>query len=350
MFDQSRKVSSLLILRQLILLCVVINSIVSTATAQEQIEAAAEAGAEDSARALEISNELTARQQSIEDMQSDLGIYDASLLEAYADLAAFYNELENYVDAVTLYTNALQIARINTGLHSEQQLPLIQALIDNNSKLQAWPEVDDLYQLEYYINSRLYVLADPRYTDAVENYGDWKLRVLHENLLDQSYRGLTNTALDLSDFYERVIVNIETQTDVSPENLLPIIYGKSQADLSLARSVASTPYTAFEGTARRYVTQTRCQNVRNAQGQVVRQCYNVQVENPRYRQSQRDAKRFALSRHTRAIANSIEKLRSIKDHSTALTLSQRQQLEVQIAQLETEARQLFRVTRRRALF
>ena len=56
MFDQSRKVSSLRILRQLILLCVVINSIVSTATAQEQIEAAAEAGAEDSARALEISN------------------------------------------------------------------------------------------------------------------------------------------------------------------------------------------------------------------------------------------------------------------------------------------------------
>ena len=107
-----------------------------------------------------------------------------------------------------------------------------------------------------------------------------KLRVVRENLLVQSGRELLNTAGELSLFYERVIEGVELQPAVSREDLLTVIYGKSQIDLTLARSVARTPYTAFEGTENPYINQTRCSNVRNSQGQAVRQCFTVQVEKP----------------------------------------------------------------------
>ena len=45
------------------------------------------------ARALEISRELSTRQTAIENSQSDLGIYDPSLIEAYGDMGRFYSEL-----------------------------------------------------------------------------------------------------------------------------------------------------------------------------------------------------------------------------------------------------------------
>ena len=334
-----------------LLLCLLsVNS--SLAQEQASIEAAdaAEERAVSEARALEISGELQARQLALEDIQSELGIYDAALIEAYADFAAFYMELEDYPNAVRLYGEALQIARINTGLYSEQQLPIIGALIDNNGKLREWDAVDDLQQLNYHISSRLYDLGDAEYLAAVEDFGSWKLRVIRENLLALSNRGLLNTAEDLSDFYERVIDSAELETDIEQERLLKMIYGKSLADLTVARSVALTPYTAFEGTASRYVTQTRCQSVRNSAGQVVRQCYNVQVENPRYRQSQRDAKQMFLSRYTREINRSIERLYYILDTSTELSLAERQQLEVQIAELQTEAEQLLRASRRTSVF
>lgn len=341
--QQTRVFRSSLIrcLPTLLLICGILHNSVLA-----QDRNAATANAADNARALEIGRELAARQLAIENLQSDLGIYDLSLIEAYSDLGAFYIEIEDFESAIRLYKEALQIARINTGLFSEQQMPAINALIDNNGKLKDWEEVDDLQQLSYHINSRLYPVSDPRYVVAAEEFGSWKLRVLRENLLDQSYRGLTDTALDLSNFYQRVISNIEVHTDVKPEGLLSMVYGKSLADLTLARSVANTPYTAFEGGVNRYVNQTRCQNVRNAQGQVVRQCYSVQVENPRYRQSQRDAKQFALNRYTRAVVRSIEKLRTIKDQSTELTVGEKQQLEVQIAELQTESEQLLRASRR----
>ena len=85
------------------------------------------------ARSLEISRELSARQQAIENIQSDLGIYDQSLVEVYNDLARFYVELEDFDNSIRLYTDALQIARINTGLYSHEQVPILDSLIKQNT-------------------------------------------------------------------------------------------------------------------------------------------------------------------------------------------------------------------------
>ena len=82
----------------------------------------------------------------------------------------------------------------------------------------------------------------------------------------------------------------------------------------------------------------------------MRQCYTVQVENPRYRQSQRDAKRMFLTRYTRQITSSIARLRLIKDTSSELSNGERQQLESQIAELQTESEQLLRAANRMTLF
>lgn len=339
---------------QLLLPLLLMTFINSSAFAQEELAVADAVVAEDAEatafRALEISRELNARQQAIEDLQGEQGIYSPFLQEAYSDLAAFYNEIEDYENAISLYTDALQVTRINTGLYSEEQLPVIQALIRGNDKLQQWQDLDDLQQLIYHISSRLYQPGDPGYFGAAEQYGRWKLRMMRENLLGMNYRRLTNTAVDLSKFYDSVIANIESQPDARPDNLSQMIVGKMQADLILARAVASTPYTAFEGTASRFITQTRCQNVRNSQGQIVRQCVSVQVENPRYRQSQRDAKQFAMSRHNRAIRGSLDKLQSIRSGGSGLNAAEVRALDTQIAQIEAELAQLLRLNRRRSLF
>jgi 1,4-alpha-glucan branching enzyme len=135
-------------------------------------------------------------------------------------------------------------------------------------------------------------------------------------------------------------MNIEFSEEVEPENLVGLLNGKSRADMALARNIANTPYTYFEGTANRYITQQRCQNRRNAAGQLVRQCVNVQVENPRYRQSQQEAKRLALYRYTNEIDRTLERLRMIKESNNSLTAVQRADLDTQITQLQMEASSL----------
>ena len=291
--------------------------------------------------------ELDLRRQAIDEMQGSQGIYSPQLQEAYGDLAALYAEVGDFESAIRVYTDALQISRINTGLYSDEQLPIIASLIQSNSQLSNWEETDDLHELRYHISSRFYELGDLAYLEAAENYGEWKLRLLRQNLLDLGYRSYSRNAEDLSDFYERLLDNLEIQTDTRPKNLIGIITGKSETDLVLARAIASTPYTSFEGTVSRYLNQQRCRNVRNATGQTVRECVNVQVENPRYRQSQADAKQIAMNRRARAVQESIDRLRQIYEQSSDLGRVGRAELEAQIADLETQAFQLLRQSRSR---
>tara|TARA_B110000858_G_scaffold198442_1_gene265092 strand:+ start:57902 stop:59023 length:1122 start_codon:yes stop_codon:yes gene_type:complete len=314
---------------------------------QEAIDSAEEdlRTEQERARGVEISRELDLRLQAIDEMQGSQGIYAPQLLEAYGDLAALFAEIEDFESAIRIYTDALQISRINTGLYSDQQLPIIDSLIEGNSQLRNWEETDDLHELHYHISSRVYDLDDLAYLEAAENYGEWKLRLLRQNLLDLGYSSYSRNAEDLSDFYKRLLENLELQEGTRSESLIGVIQGKSETDLILARAIAGTPYTAFEGTARRYVNKQRCRNVSNAAGQVISQCSTVKVENPRYRQSQRDAKQFAMSRRTRAVQESIARLKQIVDVSSDLDRVERDALEAQIAELETQAYQLFRQSR-----
>lgn len=300
-------------------------------------------------RDAEFARQLELRLTAIDEMQGSQGIYAPELQEAYADLGALFAEMEDYQSAVSTYNDALQISRINTGLYSEQQIPLIQALIDNNGQLRNWEEADDLHELRYHISRRLYAVDDIAYLDAAQHYASWKLRLLRENLLDLGYRNYSRSAEDLSDFYERLIADLEQQPNYRPENMIDLFQGKSEADLVLVRAIASTPYTAFEGTASRYIYQQRCRNVRTSSGQIVRECVNVQIENPRYRQSQVDAKRYAMDRSTRDVQESIDRLRQIYEQSD-LSRVERDRLESQIAELETETYQLQRQSRSRRLF
>lgn len=319
---------------------------ISEETDDEMVELSEEEKAAAQARAIELSRELESRQTAIQNMRSDLGIYAPALQEAYSDLAMFYTEVEDYESAISVYTDALQVARINTGLYSEEQRPIIDSLIENQAELRAWEEVDKLHELDYFVASRIYPVDASAYRLAMESYGAWKLRVVRENILQMTSRGIISTATDLSEFYARVISNIEVQPNAVQESLLVMIQAKAQTDLSLARSIASTPFTAFQGNASPFITETRCQNRPNSQGQLVRQCVNVQVENPRYRQSQRDAKNMALRRYTREIDSSLDRLRTINATTRVLNDTERQMLESRIAELETESVQLSRSGRR----
>lgn len=297
------------------------------------------------ARVLELGRELEQRQAAIEEQRSELGIYHPSLIENFSDIAAVYLELEDFDSAARTLNDALQIARINTGLYSEQQLPLLDDLIGSHVQRQDWEKVDDLVHLDHHISSRVYDFSDDQYLAAADDYGKWKLRMLRENLLQLSNNGLYNEAENLSDFYSRVLLNVEIAVDVEPQDIVRLLLGKSQADMSLARAIANTPYNYFQGTASPYITQTRCRNVSGPNGQLVRRCFNVQVENPRYRQSQIDAKRFALNRNMREINQVIERMALIRDNSD-ISAGERAQLDTQIANLRMEAESVNRNSRR----
>ncbi|MCI5106339.1 MAG: hypothetical protein MRY76_06485 [Pseudomonadales bacterium] len=304
--------------------------------------------AEERARIEALSLELTEVQRRLQDLQSELGVYSPVLGETYSDLGALYTELEDYDNASRVYNEAWQLARINTGLYSEAQIPLLHSLIDSHQRQRDWRQVDDLAHLLLHMQQRLHGRNSATYLAEAEDYGKWKLRVINENLLDLGSRARLNEARNLSVFYEQLLIDVQQnpaafaldESDNRDKTVLALLEGKTEADLTMARSVAMTPASYFTGTAPRYVTQTRCQTVINQQGQQVRNCYNVQVENPRYRQSQSDAKRFELSRYVREINQALDQMQAIRNSNDSLSADEIERLDMRIGELRTASREI----------
>jgi tetratricopeptide (TPR) repeat protein len=321
--------------------------------AQEDPAAATQPGIESEAqqaREQEIAREIARREAALEELRYNAGVYSPQLQEAYHDLGAYYAEVGDFERARDTYSEALQIARINTGLYSTQQLPLIRAGIEANLKLEAWADADDLHVLHQHISSRIFVPEDKSFLSSAQLYGAWRLRVLRENLLDHSFRGLVLTAEELSDYYAEVILKIEATDTASATDIMQLLFSKIETDLVLVRAIATTPYTEFAGTVSPYIYQSRCRNVRDANGQVSQRCTNIQVQNPRYGQSQRDAKQLAVSRQARSLTETSERLTLLRDGENELNEAQRQELTSRIAQLDVETQQLLRRARSRSLF
>lgn len=301
----------------------------------------AESDAEEQARLEMLAAELRSQQARLDATQSEQGIYGPGLIEGYSDLGALHMALDDPARAASVYTDALQVARINDGLYSDRQLAIIDALIEAWSAMKEWAEVDDLQHLNLHISSRLHEPQEPAYLAAASDYGHWQLRLLQENLLSRSSFAQMNSAEDLSRFYDEVLEAARGNAEVPAAQLAELLYGGTRADIAIARAVAGTHYTSFTGTAPRYITQTRCRNVTNSRGEIVRECYQVRVDNPRYRQSQREAKRSALMRYQRAITGSLEELRALAGAGQAgaqvLNDGERRQLQLQIAELESAA-------------
>lgn len=324
----------------MVLACLLLTPLLA---AQEAAQA--ERDPEEQARLELLAAELRSQQARLQATQSEQGIYGPGLIEGYADLGALHMALDDPASAASVYTDALQVARINDGLYSDRQLAIIDALIEAHSAMTDWAEVDDLQHLSLHISSRLHEPQEPAYLAAASDYGRWQLRVLQENLLRRSSFAQMNSAEELSHFYDEVLLAARGNAEVPLAQLAELLYGRTRTDIAIARAVAGTHYSLFTGTAPRYITQTRCRNVTNSRGEIVRECYQVRVDNPRYRQSQREAKRFALLRYQRTITDSLEELQALDAGEQDLSEEERRQLRLQVSELESAAEAIRRDAR-----
>ncbi len=294
--------------------------------------------------------ELSRREAAVESMRGELGLYHPALREAYGELGGYYLELGDYQQSLATYQDALEVARINEGLRSESQLRIIDAMIAGNEGLADWQSVDDLHHFRHHMASRLWELTDSRHLSAISAFGGWKMRAIRDGLLNESAWGARAVIDEVGSAYRRAIAALDREGGDRPLALADMVHGKAELDLHMMAAVANTPYDYFPATAPRFVNQMRCRMVRGPNGQPVQRCVNVQVENPRYRNSQRDNKRMALTRYSNAISNGIERLTAIRDSGAGLPDEALAQIDSQIAELEAQYQEYARRGRRDFLF
>lgn len=113
--------------------------------------------------------------------------YSNALREQYDALGTLLQQSGAHTDAIAAFESAMHIDRVNGGLFTLAQLPLVEKIILSHDALGNFGEVDDFHEYLFYIQQKSYPPGDPRLLAAQEEFADWNVEAyLKEDVAQRS--------------------------------------------------------------------------------------------------------------------------------------------------------------------
>jgi len=133
-------------------------------------------------------------QTSIEDIESEKGVYGEGLSQQLFSLGMAYQKKGDHGQAIKTLTRSLHLQRINDGLYSTSILPILNTLINSLAKEEQWDSVDRSYT---YLNW----LYEQNYNDEDIETFDIKMQMANWYLKSYTLKRLKQPIVDLLNCY-----------------------------------------------------------------------------------------------------------------------------------------------------
>ncbi len=93
-------------------------------------------------------------EDAIVDLESTYGPYDSRISQELTGLGLIYQDGNDHTKAISSFENALFLTRINEGLHSLNQVVVVEQLIESHIALQHWARAEELHYSLFELNWR----------------------------------------------------------------------------------------------------------------------------------------------------------------------------------------------------
>ena len=162
--------------------------------------------------------------QAIANLESNQGAYAPGLSEQLLSLGLALQSQGRHTEAVTLFKRGVHLARVNEGLYSEEQIPLLQGEIASHVALGQYANADERQRYLYRVQVRSMNSGQPR-AMALMQQANWQLNAYYLGLGSQSYSRLMN----MWDLYRLALNDIISREGQSSAQLLPPLRGMLKA-------------------------------------------------------------------------------------------------------------------------
>ena len=185
-------------------------------------------------------------QRTLAAIEYSEGPYADGLAEPLLGLARHYRAEGELDTALSLYRRALHLVRVNDGLYSERQAPVVRELLEVFRDAGDLAALDDRY--EYFF--RLYGSGRPPFTEvrarATLEYMRWQREAFRSELDGAGDRRL----LDLYDLNRKVLEAVENDASVDPQFKINLVVSQLR-NLYLLLDSIEPPTDVFYGAAGR---------------------------------------------------------------------------------------------------
>jgi hypothetical protein len=187
------------------------------------------AGQEPMEQARNLAEQELAYREAIDAIESDYGAYGDGLSEQILGLGHVLQSQGRHQEALALLKRGVHLARINDGLYSPQQLPLLQAEIASHIALGQYDDADERQHYMYRVQVRSMGQGELR-AQALMQQAQWQYNAYQLRLGQAGFARL----MSMWDLY-RLALNdiIEREGENSPD-LLPPLEGMLRAQYLIA--------------------------------------------------------------------------------------------------------------------
>jgi len=117
----------------------------------------------------------------VEQLETEHGPFDYRLSEPLQTAGIALERQGDFLQALHLYERALHVTRINSGLYSEDQIPIVEMLINANVALENWAVVDNHFRYLHLLYTRLYKDDSPELKRGLAQISDWHVLAINND-------------------------------------------------------------------------------------------------------------------------------------------------------------------------
>jgi len=122
---------------------------------------------------------ITNYQSAVEDIELTGGTWDRSLIEELSAIGVLQQQQGNHLEAIQLFDRAIHVNRIHSGLHTLEQIPFVEKMIESHLALGDWDQADIYNDYLFYIQQRAYGPNDPRMIPVLDRLASWNIQAFN---------------------------------------------------------------------------------------------------------------------------------------------------------------------------
>lgn len=120
--------------------------------------------------------DIQRREAMVKDMELSGDAYANGLSEVLLDLAGDYESIGDLLKARELYERANHVTRVNKGLFSVEQIPIIERLFNNYLMSGDLVAADQQQEYLYYLQRKVHAGDDANLINPLQKYAEWNVQ------------------------------------------------------------------------------------------------------------------------------------------------------------------------------